>query len=477
MMRNSWKLLSLLLVVSILAAVVTPALAAGNTDCEVDLCLPFTEALVLSIKFFVRDRMIAFAKGVTKIIWLIDRIAAHAFELAIHENIWMGLLDGVVDTLRGMMPGVLKDLIGGGNGLLYVALMIAGITMTIPMASMQSRLVNPGQAILFAAIILVVFGGGIAGNDGYDLIAALEQFRMTIIETVISAGDEGNPSAIFTNFFDAGRADLSLDPLFVLPEGFEARYFPKPGEFITIRTVFIETPINLNTGIADFQMESEASMAHRESLAPLGVAVAMMSLTGGVVALLIALTFAFLATAALGLIVFFFAALPMGLFEFGKPILFRIFEAYLRVFVLSIGAAIFVGLIAAAAEQVGASDDFGELVQMALFMVPFIGVLTAFVKWSFGTLLATGSIFQRSVAAVFAMDASPGLVRQAVGATLRTAGTMAPLAMPGVGGFAAGIASNLLAGRLAADTPDRPRRGDVFAEMRKNDGGVDVTNT
>ncbi len=463
-----WSLLLLALIVGLFIWLALPPSALAQADdCPVDLCIAWPEALSKMFAVALQNAKLDLMKAIASTVWLIDRMVLTLFDLLVQGDLWLRLQEGILSSLEAFMPGVLQDLIGGADGLLYIALMIAGVMMTIPFAN--TRLVNPGQAILWAAIVLTLFVGGSAG---YDLIGAVEGLRTDIMERIIGAGgDADDVHVIVTGPMQASNGDLGFEPLFALPEDFESEYFLPPQQYITVRTVFVELPLT-HAGVADFQMETEASLQSRRDRAIPGVVLALLSLVGAYSACIFALVFALLMTASLGLIIFLFAALPMGLFEFGRTVVAGIFNKYLQIVTLSIGVAIFTGIVSYVLNTIPTTaNTVSDALEYVALLMPVIGIQHMFLGWAWQAMMSSREIFSRTMSAVFATGGlRPGLLRQGVATTMRTMGMVAPLALPGVSGIAAGVASNILAGRLLPDAP-APPRGDVFAEMQKNFGG------
>lgn len=477
-MKRIWITAVFVVTAAVLAT--SPVLAAAHQDetCPVDECMGWPEALTKMITVAVRNMNLGILKTVAQMAWLLDKMALFVFDLIVHGSIWDTLQEGVLSSLKSFMPDVLADLLGGEDGLLYVALMVAGITMTIP--SLKNRLVDPGKAVLWAAVILGVFG---PGAMGYDLIGAVEGLRVGVMERIINAGGEGDVAEIVTGPMMAREADRDMagNPLLHLPEPFEDEYFLDPQGYATVRTVFIEGPMGYDA-VTDMEIETDDSLAKRKERAIPGVFIALTSLVGGYAAFLFALIFALLMTGSLGLVIFLFAALPMGLFEFGRTVVAGIFDKYLQIVILSIGAAIFTGIVAMTVHVIPttAATITDVLVQLAILM-PILGIEHMFVKWSFEAMMDSRNVFRRTMRAAFSgPSAPPGALQRGAASTLRTLGSAAAFTIPGLGGIAASLASNVAANSLSGgggagpQSPQpQPERGDVFQEMQdmNNMGG------
>ena len=166
--------------------------------------------------------------------------------------------------------------------------------------------------------------------------------------------------------------------------------------------------------------------------------IALISLVGGYTSLLFALVFALLMTASLGLIIFLFAALPMGLFEFGKTVVGGILNKYLQIVILSIGASIFTGIVGMTISVIPTSvSTLSDALTQVAILMPILGIQHMFVKWSFEAMIDTKSVFRRTMQTAFRSGtggpAPPGIVRKGTAGALRAAGTVATLAIPWCG--------------------------------------------
>ena len=414
--------------------ITSPVMAANRYDdgtCEVDVCMGWPEAVTAMVTVAVRNMGLGILKTVAGVAWLLDKAALFIFDLVVHGAIWKALRAGLLDSLAAFMPDVLTDLIGGPEGLLYIALLVAGISMTVP--SLNSRLVNPGRAILWAAVVMAVFGSGALG---YDLIGLVEELRSNTMERIINAGSEGDITSLVTGPMLANEDDILLTnkSLLELPDAFEDFYFLKPQGYLTVRTIFFEGPASYDA-VADMELETDDSLEKRRERAIPGVFIALISLVGGYAALLFALVFALLMTASLGLIIFLFAALPMGLFEFGKTVVGGILNKYLQIVILSIGASIFTGIVGMTISVIPTSvSTLSDALTQVAILMPILGIQHMFVKWSFEAMIDTKSVFRRTMQTAFRSGAGgpapPGIVRKGTAGALRAAGTVATLAFP-----------------------------------------------
>jgi hypothetical protein len=462
---NQTKVVSLTLILFIFTFVlVSSASAAGLSDC--DDCIAWPEAFAKLLTIAVQNMSLSMVKTLSGIAWFFDKAAIFVFDLVVNEGLWGELRDSLLTNLSAFMPDVLEDLIGGSNGLLYVAIMLAGVTMTLPFLG-TSKLVRLDQVILWGILVTTLF---IGGSTGYDLIGAFEDLRMSMME-VIMTGRDNRIESIVTGPMMADSGDMVLADAFKLPDDFEDEYFPPAQSYETVKIVLFEAGLS---AVAEAEMETDASLEHRKEMAAPGIAIALLSTIGGYVALIFALIFAMLTTAALGLIIFLMASLPMGFFEFGRTIMAGILQKYLQIVVLSLGSAIFVGLITHILGVLNSVSSIATVLRYAAIMLPVVGVQHMFLRWAFEAMMSTKDVFGQTMQSVFSVRGAsrPATMKTMVGAGLAAASSAALLGLPGGSGKVASIALNALSGAVSsrisgAQTP----RGNVFAEMAKNVGG------
>ncbi|OQX64910.1 MAG: hypothetical protein B5M51_02260 [Anaerolinea sp. 4484_236] len=447
----------------------------GGDSCDgADMCISFAEALTLSFNASVKNMLLSIQKAVASVAWLLDKAALEIFYMTIYGDVWGSLRTGILGSFAAIMPNVLTGLLIGDKGLLYIALGIAGVSMTIPFAN--TRLVDPGQAILWTVMLIAIFG---AGTMGYDLIGGIEEVRVGMMTKIIG-GEYGNEGGIrgqdirtiVTAPMLATVSETSLStnsPLLQLPEEFEDEYFIGPQGYMTVRTVFFEGPASVDA-VSDMKIETSASLETREAKATPGMVIALLSLLGGYVAFLFAIIFALLMTASLGLIIFLFASLPLGLFEFGKSVVAGIFDKYIQIVILSLGAAIFTAIVSASVNVISdvslATGHIGDALKRVAVLMPILGVQHMFIKWAFESMMDSRNVFKRTMSTVFSSGKQPpGMLRQRAAGVARTVGTAATLLVPGIGGIAFGMAANKTAGILEGQESGGIRRGDVFRQI------------
>jgi hypothetical protein len=189
------------------------------------------------------------------------------------------------------------------------------------------------------------------------------------------------------------------------------------------------------------------------------------------------INFVLLGVAALFLILFLFAALPLGFFEFGEIVLRMIVERYVQVVIYSLGIAIFVRLAAGMVDQLPNLNNVTTLLEWLLLMIVVYLSLRAILKSSFALLSASFNTMSHSVGAVWSgagPQSGPGLwdrTKQVAQGAMTGA-----VLMGGPQGALAGAAATALSlplmtrgmmGNSASSAQSIPRaepqRGDVFA--------------
>jgi hypothetical protein len=130
---------------------------------------------------------------------------------------------------------------------------------------------------------------------------------------------------------------LDLSNLVQLPTQFLTAYFPDiEKEEVSVRVVESGW-----FGVINTEIETSDSKIARISGAAQSLLYALLSLGSSAVVLGFALSFIFLGIAALILIIFLIASLPLGFFEFGNVILMKIVEQYVQIASISLALALF----------------------------------------------------------------------------------------------------------------------------------------
>ena len=360
--------------------------------------MPWPEALGRFVGIWLSNLTIGLEKSVAAIFWFLEKLACAFSSLLQEESLWQTLREAIVGALAQVMPGALRNLALGSTGLLYVALMLAGVLMAMPLFG-ESRPVQAWRVVLWGAVMIALFVNGLFG---YDLIGFIEELRVGAVRSVTSTMSSAGVNDLVARPMGATAEEMEqLD--FSLPAAFAEQFFPEPTEadYENVRVVF---------GVlfsADLQMETQASLENRRDLAGDGLGIAFLNLLPAWVVFLFGLIFAFLGAAALLLIVFFVAALPLGFFEFGTTILSGIVQQYVYIFALSLLVAVLAGLLgglgAAVLPAGGMPADVAAMVRLLPGMV-VIGVMLQYgAKMAWSALSGTAGIMTRAMGSVAAL--------------------------------------------------------------------------
>lgn len=427
---------------------------------------------------YLNDTILQVLKTVATVFWFLEKVAAGCMRFLTEANLWDLLLAGMLDTLKVSMPGILGSVVFGGSGgvgVLYLALMLAGLLLTIPALS-STRLVEAGRAISWGVVLSVLF---ISSVWGFDLIGYLESLRQGMAQVVVTGiGTEtGDLDALVATPMEATDTEvISYD--FTLPSAFESRYFTPPSfpqDYDDYEMVIGVWPVQHSWVI---WVESQASQTERRTEAQTALAVSALTLIPATVLFLFGLIFASLAAAALVLILFFVVALPLGFFEFGTTILTRVVQQYVYLVAITLLAVVVMGILVAAnlltptafgststAVMSGAQDTPATLMaQIPIYLIAILalsyvsgmakstltdafGVVSGSVRASFASLNTTGR-----------MPAGSGVLSDAAQAAMNVTGAAALAGMTGglhaavMAGAGASLGSVSASGGRAAAT-------------------------
>ncbi len=470
-MKFRWMRIVLLLVV-VLAPLSRAQAAPVGESCAPPECVNVVDALLRGSRQMWIQAQISLAHATVRFIWWLARLGWRIFRSVVQDDLWRALREGLLRTLSGLMPEVLRDLVFGSRasaGLMYLALLLAGLALTVPMLAGARRLARADQVILWGVILLTLF---VSSTMGYDLIGAVEGLRVGMMQRILEAGgaDTGRSVVSFITVpmrATVDEAEQGLDE-WALPETFEMLYFPEP-RTQTVRVLWAESP--LFDGAWEVEFETSDSQEERLSLARTAMMIAFLLFVPIYLLLVFVLVFGLLSMAALALIVFLTAALPLGFFEFGKIVLARLLQKYVEIVVLSLGAALFVSLVGRLVDSIAVSEGgLSEMVQGYVVMLPLAVVVSSFVPMAMNALTGSVGAMRASVRAAFlpmsasgAPGATGGLMREAAGAALGAMGVRMAMGASGPAGVVAGAAVGAAGRRAARRTP----RGDVFAQTAR----------
>ncbi len=459
--RRRGVLLGLLLGLALSGFLATPVQAAapralgdpdycsgtGGVPIDLTRCYSTSELFEYLMRWGITELGVGAARSFDEAIWLADRLLAGLFDLTVNSPILVEIKDAFFKVVMSLMPGLLQQIVVGPTGLFYVAVALSGVLMAIPLWTGGSKLVRPERAIVWGVVLAVLFISG--SGMGYDLVSAVETLRSEIIKQVMSGAVDAK--AVVTDPMGASDISIDADTSWELPQAFEAKYFPEPvREEVTVYLFEPGVPI-VGGSSGSTEVETDESMQIRQVAAGNSLIWAVLSLMGAVMLLLAAMTFAFLAVAAMMLILFLFAALPLGFFEFGSSILAAIIGKYLNVVMLSLAMAIFMRWVTAGISLIGSSSDIAGAIRYLVIILVMIYALTVISGSAFRLLTESGQVFGQSVQAVF--GAGPNIMGGLGGAL--TGGTSAMSFGGNSQGGAAqenhpSMASSLVGGALSA---------------------------
>jgi hypothetical protein len=356
--------------------------------------------------------------------------------------------------------------------LMYIALSLSGIVMIIPLVSAGTdRLVRPERVIIWGILLTALF---ISGAAGYDLVGMIEDLRVSVIRQMM--GNEDTTSSVENLLLTPMKAtdaekDLDLANLTELPAAFVTSYFPAiEREEVTVRLA--ESSV-VFSGILNTDVETSASDIARTSGAMQALLYSLIELAAAAVILGFSLAFIFLGIAALILILFLMAALPLGFFEFGNIILTKIVERYVQIVTLSMVLALFMRVSGGLMAALPQAESTSAIVEWLLLIGALFIALQMIFGMAYKALTDSFSSFSNSVRLATGMPLPPQ--GQGVISTLgrvATGAAMGALIGSGGAGALAGGAGELIGSPLMASWKDRNEvpqqnedpRGNVFVE-------------
>jgi hypothetical protein len=413
---------------------------------------------------YLNDTILQVLRTVATVFWFLAKVAAGCMRFLTEANLWDLLLAGMLETLKESMPGILGSVVFGGSGgvgVLYLALMLAGLLLTIPALS-STRLVDAGRAISWGVVLSTLF---ISSVWGFDLIGYIESLRQGMAQVVVTGiGTETSDlDTLVTTPMEATDTEVAVYD-FTLPSAFESRYFTPPSfpqDYESYEMVIGVWPVQHSWVI---WVESQESQTERRAEAQTALAVSALTLIPATVLFLFGLIFASLAAAALVLILFFVVALPLGFFEFGTTILTRVVQQYVYLVAITLLAVVLMSILVAANlltptafGSVTTTGMSGTQETPAALMAHIPIYLIAILALSYVSTMAKNSltdsfgVVSGSVRASFAslntsgrMPAGSGVLSDAAQAAMNVTGAAALAGMTG------GLGSALVAGAGAS---------------------------
>ncbi len=440
-------------------------------------CLGVGKAILVITGELSLNVAVGVAKIVDGMIWLLDRAAAFMFDVMVQSDWLLSIKDELLASLASMMPGILRDVVLGSSGLMYIAMALAGLLMILPLVGAeQTRLVRPERVMLWGVLLAVLFIGGSSSAMGYDLVNAVEGLRLEIMTNIIGATENPADKLILSPMSATSR-DFDSGNLLQLPTAYESRYFP---EVEQIEVTIINIP-GVGLGPVNAFVETKNSAEARASLAGSSIFFSFISLLGAYALLLFAITFAFLGVAALVLILFLFAALPLGFFEFGNVILKNILEKYMQVVVFSLGVSVFIRWVIGWISGFPDASDVPSALTWASLLLVVVAVLHVILGGAFNTLISSAQVFSGSVQAVlsggganFMGGAAGALGSMPLGGSFQGGANGAQergnsVASSLVGGALSAVGFHAVSSALREPEASPPKRGDVFQDDARID--------
>jgi hypothetical protein len=460
----------------LLLFVLPPSVRAGY---QANYCFPtFTPDRCLSLMQVMENwaqRMFAglgigMMKGMAQVFWLLDRAAAFIFSKAVTDNGWLlNLKTQMTNLFADMMPGLIREIAFGSGGLMYISLSIAGLLMMLPMLGGGARFARPERVLSWGVVLSLFF---VAGSFGYDFIGQVEGYRHHLVSG-IAQGSSLPLDNLILQPMRAGSGDLGFGgDLLDLPPVFDSFYFPEP----ELLEVTISEGGGLGFGNAN--IEQLERIESRLAKAGEGVFFAFISGFGAWLLLIVSFTYVILAFTALLLIIFLFAALPLGFFETGGMILNDLIGRYFQVVIQSLTLAIFLRWLSGGLGYIVDVNTVSNALIWLVVLVVMIVVTGAFMNGSLRLLMQSGQSFTRTLN-LFGGESPAQQVREGLGGMVsRVAGGVAAVSFlagrPEVAAVAGALGANAQPARAPQSSSDSRAaevpRGNVFAR-----NGFDLT--
>ena len=472
-MKHTKTSFLLLLILALLIIVPSAHAAANDNYCfptYIDgRCLGLMQVLENMGQRLMSGLAIGIMRGISEVIWIVDRAAAFIFSKSVTDNSWlMNLKDQMLNMFSGMMPGLLQSIAFGRDGLMYIAISIAGLLMMIPMWVSGARFVRAERVMLWGILLSMLFVGG---SFGYDFISMLENYRQGLVTNIVQ-GTSMPLDRMIQQPMLAGDGDIGFDSdLLRLPPVFDSTYFPEP------QLTEVTISEGGGFGFGNAFIETTEAIRSRLILAGQGVFYAIISLFGAWLLLLVGFTYVVLAFTALLLIVFLFAALPLGFFEVGGLILNSLMQRYFQVAMQSLALAIFLRWLAGGLGYIVDVNTVQNSLTWLVVLVVMIVVTTTFLNGSIQIMMQSGQVFSSTVNSTFG---GPGLTQAAGNAVSKVAGGVSAVALlagrPDVALAAGAIGSGAKSmgsrgnGNYGEMESAPVQRGNVFTE----NGGTDT---
>jgi hypothetical protein len=386
MIKKTWILAGLLFLLFFVA--VSPARAENYCFPTYDpqRCWSLMQIVDNYVARWTAGIAIGVLKAIAGVAWIIDRAAAFIYSKSVVDNAWLlAIKDQMLNGLSGMMPGALRQIAFGQNGLMYVALSLAGLLMMIPLWGMGARFVRAERVLVWGALLSLLF---VAGTFGYDFIGQVEGFRQALVRQILGNATAMPLDRLILQPMMAGEGDLGFgDDLLALPPTFGSIYFPSP--------TLIEVTISEGgfLGFGNALVEQPEEISRRIVKAALGAFYGVISIAGAWLLFVVGISYIMLAFVAILLIIFLFAALPLGFFEIGGVILQGILGRYMQLIVQSFALAIFLRLMAGWLGFVVDVNSVPNALQWLVVLIITNIIAGTFFNGALRIVLGMGSVF------------------------------------------------------------------------------------
>ncbi len=405
--RNFWIFLFLLLLPTSLVFAAPLADPVNHcVDAADPLCLTMFEGAGKFMSEWTKTLALSVSQVLAMIAWIFARLVLSAYE-AIVNGTWLDIFrEDLLGNLASMMPDVLRGIALGPTGIMYIALSLSGIIMIIPLVSAGTdRLVKPERVIIWGVLLAALF---ISGTAGYDLVGMIEDLRVSVIRQMMGSDDTTTAvEHLVLTPMKATDAEKTLDlgNLTALPAEFVSSYYPTiEREEVTVR---LAESSAVFSGILNTDVETDASAVARSTGGMQALLYTLIELAAAAVVLGFALAFIFLGIAALVLVLFLMASLPLGFFEFGNIILTKLVERYVQIVTLSMVLALFMRVSGGLMSALPNADSISGMMEWLLL----IGALFIALKMIFGmaykALTDSFSSFSNSVRLATGMPLPP----------------------------------------------------------------------
>ncbi len=369
----------------------TPSPPSGSSSGQSENLVPFGEWVTNMLQSTAISLGVGSVYVIATVEWLLTRFALFVVQTVLGGDWSTQLVDTTLQQLQATMPQTLQSIMLGQNGLLYIALAIAGLTMVFPFL-MRGSPVRIDRVFIWAALILALFAGSEAA--GYNVISLFEHTRVAMLQTILGLGGQ-NPAGALQHLvlepWRATQAETQLDLRFRVPQGFKQAFFPEPEVERKKVAVFFDA------WRSEWDLETPQSLERRRSGAFQALFWSSVGVYGVIVLGFVAVAFIALTLASLLLIVLFLATLPLALFSLGEALVLRVVHRWLGVVAMTIFLGVFLKITSRWVQNLSLAGS--ELTAVVTWFIWMTLMLITFAKFSHlsldlftGSLLLVGSI-------------------------------------------------------------------------------------